>query len=71
MPDALPATTLPIYPGLEQAPIMLGCIPGGFLTLSIIHVKMTTIHVKMLTDILSLDIPRPLERVEYSPWPDW
>jgi len=28
-PDALPATTLPIYPGLEQAPNMLACIPSG------------------------------------------
>jgi len=29
MPDALPDTTLPIYPGLGQAPNMLACIPGG------------------------------------------
>jgi len=28
-PDALPDTTLPIYPGLEQAPNMLACIPSG------------------------------------------
>jgi len=28
-PDALPATTLPIYPGLGQAPNMLDSIPGG------------------------------------------
>ena len=28
MQDALPYTTLPIYPGLE-APNMLACIPGG------------------------------------------
>ena len=27
--DTLPAATLPIYPGLGQAPIMLDCIPGG------------------------------------------
>jgi len=26
MPDALPGTTLPIYPGLGQAPNMLACI---------------------------------------------
>jgi len=26
-PDALPDTTLPIYPGLGQAPNMLACIP--------------------------------------------
>jgi len=29
MQDALPYTTLPIYPGLGQAPNMLACIPGG------------------------------------------
>jgi len=29
MPDALPATTLPIYPGLGQAPSMPACIPSG------------------------------------------
>jgi len=27
--DALPYTTLLIYPGLGQAPNMLACIPGG------------------------------------------
>jgi len=26
MPDALPGTTVPIYPGLGQAPNMLACI---------------------------------------------
>jgi len=30
MPNALPGTTLPIYPGLGQAPNMLACIPGGY-----------------------------------------
>jgi len=29
MLDALVGTTLPIYPGLGQAPNMLACIPGG------------------------------------------
>ena len=29
MQDALPYTTLPIYPGLGQAPNMLACICGG------------------------------------------
>jgi len=28
-PNALPGKTLPIYPGLGQAPNMLACIPGG------------------------------------------
>jgi len=32
-PDALPGTTLPIYPGLGQAPNMLACIPGGLVAL--------------------------------------
>ena len=31
MQDALTYTTLPIYPGLGQAPNMLACIPGGFI----------------------------------------
>jgi len=30
--DALPDTTLPIYPGLEQAPNMLAFIPSGLVT---------------------------------------
>jgi len=29
MPDALPAATLPIYPGLGQAQNMLACIASG------------------------------------------
>jgi len=29
MPDVLHAATLPIYPGLGQAPNMLDCIPSG------------------------------------------
>ena len=28
-PDTLPAASLPIYPGFEQAPSMLACIAGG------------------------------------------
>jgi len=32
MPDALPATTLPLYPGLGQAPNMLACIPSGIVS---------------------------------------
>jgi len=31
MPDTLPDTTLPIYPGLGQAPNMLACIPVGLI----------------------------------------
>ena len=34
-PDALHATTLPIYPGFGQAPNMPACIPSGLVTLSI------------------------------------
>ena len=29
-PDALPGATLPIYPGLGQAPNILACIPSGY-----------------------------------------
>ena len=29
MSDAFPGTTIPIYPGLGQAPNMLACIPCG------------------------------------------
>jgi len=29
MPNALPTTTLPLYPGLRQAPNMLACISSG------------------------------------------
>ena len=32
--NALPGTTLPIYPGLGQASNMLACIPGGLAHLS-------------------------------------
>jgi len=28
-PDALPAATLPLYPGLGQAQNMLACMPSG------------------------------------------
>jgi len=31
-PDALPAATLPLYPGLEQAPNMLVWLPSGVVT---------------------------------------
>jgi len=33
-PNALLAATLPIYPGLEQAPNMLACIPSGLVSVS-------------------------------------
>jgi len=34
MPDALPATTLPLYPGWGQAPNMLSCIPSGVVSVT-------------------------------------
>ena len=34
VPDALPAATLPIYPGFGQAPNMLACIPSPVAWLS-------------------------------------
>jgi len=39
MQGALPCTTLPIYPGLGQAPNMLACIPGG-LMMMMLTIKM-------------------------------
>jgi len=32
--DALPGTTLPIYPSLRQAPNMLACISSGLVTIN-------------------------------------
>jgi len=34
-PDALPAATFPVYPGLGQAPTMLDCVPNGLITVCI------------------------------------
>jgi len=39
MPGALPDTTLPIYPGLGQAPNMLACIPGDLVAVYLSTVK--------------------------------
>jgi len=52
-PDALPAPTLPIYPGLGQAPNMLACIPSGLVRSVTIQIwgknKTDTYHlIKML-----------------------
>jgi len=49
MLDALPATTLPIYRGLGQAPIMLVCIPSALVTLNML---MTWIIVLLLAYVL-------------------
>ena len=38
--DTLPATTLPIYPGLGQAPNMLACIPNGLVIPSGLYVNL-------------------------------
>jgi len=35
MLDALPGTTLPIYPGFGQTPNVLACIPGGLVNVLI------------------------------------
>jgi len=37
MLDAFPATTLPLYPGLGQAPNMLDCIPSGMVSVFTMH----------------------------------
>jgi len=39
-PDALPAATLPLYPGLGQAPNMVACTPSGFSTLVTVIYKL-------------------------------
>jgi len=40
MLDALPAATLPIYPGLGQVPSMLACISSSALYIAIVIVGM-------------------------------
>jgi len=40
MSDALPGTTLPIYPGLGQAPNMLACIPVAWFITRITKMKL-------------------------------
>jgi len=42
MPDALPGTTLPIYPGLGQVPNMLTCIPVLFRRLEVPEIAFGT-----------------------------
>jgi len=37
--DALPVATLPIYPGLGQAPNLLDCIPGGMVAYLKVFIK--------------------------------
>jgi len=39
-PDVLPAATLPVYPGLGQAPNMLDCITRGLLDLVTLVIDM-------------------------------
>jgi len=53
MPDALPTATLPLYPGLGQAPNMLACILSG----TVIHSVLKFVYG--LTDLrffICLDI---------------
>jgi len=42
-PDALPAATLPLYPGLGQAPNMLACVPDGMITTQHHHNRFTAL----------------------------
>jgi len=49
MLDALPGTTLPIYPGLGQALNMLACIPSGFLKIIFGHVVIIPVNGNSLT----------------------
>jgi len=46
MPDALPDTTLPIYPGLGQASNMLACIARGLVNAAVLHkTQMTELYL--------------------------
>jgi len=54
MLDAIPAATLPLCPGLGQAPNMLACIPSGVvapapLEWSVKHYLLDNIHAEVLT----------------------
>jgi len=42
--DGLPATTLPIYPGLGQAPNMLACVPSGVVICVMFKVQWAPLH---------------------------
>ena len=54
-PDALPAATLPLYPGLEQAPNMMACIPGGLVeSYTILLVSIMMLLVLMLITVIFL-----------------
>jgi len=58
-PDALPAATLPIYPGLGQAPNMLACIPSGLIYgwgMSVINLLFIILELLQLFTITSLNI---------------
>jgi len=44
VPDALPATTLRIYPGLGPAPNVLDCIPSGLVKSSLVFFYLIAWH---------------------------
>ena len=44
VPDALPATTLRIYPGLGPAPNVLDCIPSGLVKSSLVFLSDCLAH---------------------------
>ena len=60
MPDTLPSTTLPIYPGLGQAPNMLACIP-----LDLINISSNSFGIEqmVLTDVLKSPINQTIVAV--------
>jgi len=47
MPEALPGTTVPINPGLGQAPNMLACTPGGLVQADSVKTLKTNMSVKL------------------------
>ena len=46
--DAIPGTTLPIYPGLGQAPKMLACIPSGLVIKTQSTINKNINHIREL-----------------------
>ena len=62
--DALPAATLPIYPGFGQVPNMLACIPSGLVQVVLEKRPLNG----YLSEVISMseEWPHPLLRLKYS-----
>jgi len=54
-PDALPAATLPVYPGLGQAPNMLDFIPHHasiFCVFSVLHIFLQYLNILLCLSVI-------------------